>query len=316
MFTVAQAVLNEPSEGTAQSPWHTPRLVHSFNQRYSLLPISVALYECSGRRAGFSMSFMSTLRRIALDLLLIADPDEKVRGTRAADVGLPVGAGENIPPRGEIPGKPQRPVLVPHTELKKRSVNTVAGRAALIHSLAHIEHNAVNLALDICWRFSGMPDLFYIQWMNVAREEALHFELLRDHLATLGARYGDMSAHDSLWNMAERTADDILARIALVPRTAEARGLDASPLIKSKLSEAGDHDGAAILDIILRDEIGHVAIGNYWFNWLCDLRKLDPIEAYTDLAKRYSAPRLRGPFNMHARLQAGFSPQELKLLTQ
>ncbi len=263
-----------------------------------------------------SIADMSTLRRVALDLLLIADPDEKARRTRAVDLDLPVRADEIISSSGEVPGKPQRPELVPHTELKKRSVNTVAGRAALVHSLAHIEHNAVNLALDICWRFSDMPDRFYVEWMNVAREEALHFALLRDHLGLLGSRYGDMPAHNSLWDIAERTKDDIVARIALVPRTAEARGLDASPLIRSKLAAVGDHQGAAILDTILRDEIGHVAIGNRWFNWLCELHGLDPIEAYAELAKKYSAPRLRGPFNMQARLLAGFSPRELKLLSQ
>lgn len=259
---------------------------------------------------------MLTLRRLALDLLLIDDPNEKTRRTRAIDVTLPVESEKEIPARGVIPGRPERPLLVPHTELQKRSVRTREGRAALIHSLAHIEHNAVNLALDICWRFKGMPDLFYVQWMSVAREEACHFEMLRDHLATLDTRYGDMPAHNSLWEMAERTKDDILARIALVPRTAEARGLDASPLIKAKLASAGDHEGAAILDVILRDEIGHVAIGNRWYNWLCEFRDLDPVETYAKLAKRHSAPRLRGPFNVKARLEAGFTTQEIELLAK
>jgi uncharacterized ferritin-like protein (DUF455 family) len=258
---------------------------------------------------------MTTLRSTALDLLLINDPDEKARRTRAMDATLAVGADLEIPARGVIPGRPGRPVLVPHTELSKRSAHTKDGRAALIHSLAHIEQNAVDLALDICWRFKGMPDHFYVQWMSVAREEAMHFELLRNHLATLDCRYGDLPAHNALWDMAQRTQHDLLARLALVPRTAEARGLDASPPIRAKLSKAGDREGAAILDVILRDEIGHVAIGNRWYNWLCEQRGLHPVATYAELAQKYGAPRLRGPFNVAARLAAGFTPEEVDLLT-
>ncbi|MET4576496.1 ferritin-like domain-containing protein [Ottowia thiooxydans] len=259
---------------------------------------------------------MDTLRSLALDLLITTDPDQKAGRTRAMSTGLTIGADDDILARGIIPGRPAKPVLVAHVELAKRSVFTKEGRAALIHSLAHIELNAIDLALDICWRFKGMPDLFYEQWMGIAREEALHFELLRDHLATLDVRYGDLPAHNALWDIAERTRHDILARIALVPRTAEARGLDASPPLKAKLVKAGDHDGAAILDIILRDEIGHVAVGNHWYNWLCQQRGLDPVVTYAELAKTYDAPRLRGPFNMEARLAAGFSPRELELMGQ
>lgn len=259
---------------------------------------------------------MVTLRTLALDLLLTSDPHEKARRARAIDLSLPVGADDDIPARGIIPGRPARPILVPHTQLVKRSVHTNEGRAALIHSLAHIELNAVDLALEVCWRFAGMPDAFYTQWMGVAREEAMHFELLRDHLTTLNTEYGDLPAHNALWEMAERTKHDLLARIALVPRTAEARGLDASPPIKAKLAKAGDHRGAEILDVILRDEIGHVAIGNHWYNWLCEQRGLEPIATYAELARKYEAPRLRGPFNMEARLAAGFSAEELALLAQ
>ncbi|MBX3657970.1 MAG: ferritin-like domain-containing protein [Ramlibacter sp.] len=257
---------------------------------------------------------MDTLRRLALDLLVTRDPDEKARRTRAMDPALPAGAADEITGHGVIPGRPDRPALVPHTELVKRSVHTLEGRIALVHSLAHIELNAIDLALDICWRFRDLPDLFYAQWMGVAREEALHFELLRDHLASLGARYGDLPAHNALWDMAERTRHDLLARIALVPRTAEARGLDASPPIRAKLLKAGDRRGAEILDVILHDEIGHVAIGNRWYNWVCEQRGLEPVATYAQLARQYDAPRLRGPFNLQARLAAGFSPQELALL--
>lgn len=260
-------------------------------------------------------SSTATLRRLALNLLLTSNPDEKADLTRRVDLSLAVGADEVIAERGTIPGRPIKPTLVPPTELTKRSMRTIEGRAALIHSLAHIELNAIDLALDICWRFRDLPDSFYVQWMGVAREEASHFELLRDHLLTLGHRYGDFPAHNSLWDMAERTKDDILARIALVPRTMEARGLDASPPLRAKLISVGDHAAGGILDIILRDEIGHVAIGNHWYNWLCRQRDLDPVVTYSALAERYRAPRLRGPFNVDARRAAGFSQEELDALS-
>jgi uncharacterized ferritin-like protein (DUF455 family) len=159
-----------------------------------------------------------------------------------------------------------------------------------------------------------MPDAFYREWAKVAREEALHFSLLRAHLRGMGYEYGDFPAHDALWEMAEKTKRDILARIALVPRTLEARGLDASPPIKAKLVGAGDHRAGEILDIILRDEIGHVAVGNRWYRWVCDAREVDPLATYAELAERYRAPRLRGPFNLEARRAAGFEEAELVAL--
>ena len=172
----------------------------------------------------------------------------------------------------------------------------------------------IDLALDIVWRFPGQPDDFYRQWWGVAREEALHFELLRDHLATLDHAYGDFDAHDGLWQMAQRTQHDLLARLALVPRTLEARGLDASPAVKAKLLAAGDVRGGEILDIILRDEIGHVAVGNRWYRWLCAQRGLDPLATYAALAREHGAPRPRGPFNLDARRAAGFDEAELAVL--
>ena len=213
-----------------------------------------------------------------------------------------------------IPGRPTRPALVPPLEVKRRAMNTVAGRAALIHALAHIEFNAINLALDAVWRFADMPEEYYANWLQVAQEEAYHYSLLADHLHSLGFEYGAFSAHNSLWEMVERTQEDVLARMALVPRTMEARGLDATPAIRAKLAQAGDHAAAAILDIILRDEIGHVAIGNRWFAYLCELRQLDPIACYAQLAARYKAPQMRGPFNVEARRAAGFSEAELEIL--
>ena len=255
-----------------------------------------------------------SLRREALRIILIRDPSAKAEACRALSANGPDGAEEDIPTPTGVPGRPDRPTLVAHTELKQRSVKTVEGRAALIHAIAHIERNAIDLALDVIWRFPRMPPDFYRQWAGVAREEALHFQLLRDHLLTLGFEYGDFPAHNALWEMAEKTKDDLLARLALVPRTLEARGLDASPPIKAKLLSAGDGAGAAIIDVILRDEIGHVAVGNYWYRHLCEQRGLDPITTYRELARQYAAPRLRPPFNREARAAAGFTEAEIDAL--
>ena len=193
-------------------------------------------------------------------------------------------------------------------------MTTVEGRAALIHALAHIEFNAINLALDAVWRFDRMPREFYADWLQVAAEEALHFTLLNEHLQSLGYAYGDFGAHNSLWEMAEKTAGDVVARMALVPRTLEARGLDATPAVRAKLAQAGDETAAHILDIILRDEVGHVAIGNRWYRWLCERDHLDPVATYAALSVRYKAPVLRGPFNVDARRAAGFSDEEIAVL--
>lgn len=208
----------------------------------------------------------------------------------------------------------RRAGLVSPQQLRHRSPASPEGRAALLHALAHIEFNAVNLALDIIWRFAGMPTAFYLDWLRVAREEAYHFELLNQRLASLGHVYGDFPAHNGLWDMAERTRGDLLARLALVPRTLEARGLDASPMIRDKLNSVGDAESAAVLDIILADEIGHVAIGNRWFKHLCAQQGRDPVACYAELAQLHGAPRLRGPFNLEARRAAGFDETELAAL--
>jgi uncharacterized ferritin-like protein (DUF455 family) len=174
----------------------------------------------------------------------------------------------------------------------------------------------INLALDAVWRFAGMSEAFYRDWLQVAGEEALHFTLLREHLATLGHGYGDFEAHDGLWRMTHSTRHDIVARMALVPRTLEARGLDATPPIQAKLAKAGDARAVEILDIILRDEIGHVAIGNHWYRWLCRRDGLDPVAIYPALLQKHGAPSLRPPFNMNARRSAGFSEEELAFLRE
>ena len=216
---------------------------------------------------------------------------------------------------GSIPGRPASPALVAPRLVGRRSMATVEGRAMLIHALAHIEFNATNLALDALWRFPAMPPDYYTDWLQVATEEAIHFSMLSSHLQTLGFQYGDFSAHDSLWEMVEKTRDDIVARMALVPRTLEARGLDAIPPLRAKLAQAGDLAAARILDRILQDEIGHVAIGNHWYVYLCGRRGWEPRPTYDELAARYRAPALKGPFNFEARRLAGFTEAELASLT-
>ncbi len=259
------------------------------------------------------------LRSLALQCLVEPDPAAKVAavaamaeawagGSLLLDTASPLAA-----PDAQIPGRPARPELVAPRLVGRRSMATVEGRAMLVHALAHIEFNAVNLALDAMWRFPAMPEQFYADWLRVAKEEAYHFSLLSAHLLTLGCAYGDYSAHGSLWEMVEKTTGDVMARMALVPRTLEARGLDAIPPLRAKLAQAGDEAAAAILDIILRDEIGHVEIGNRWYWHLCGLRGLDPVTTYDELVVQYKAT-VRGPFNMEARRKAGFSEEELRAL--
>ena len=254
-------------------------------------------------------------RAAALRVLQITDPAAKAAAALAlpAQVGT-ADASAALQPAGPLPGRPPLPRLVDPARLPRRSPFTTAGRAALLHAVAHIEFNAINLALDAVWRFEGLPAAYYADWLRVAAEEAQHYTLLAGHLATLGHGYGDFDAHDGLWTMVESTAADATARMALVPRTLEARGLDATPPMQARLRQAGDLRAVAILDVILRDEIGHVAVGNRWYRWLCDRDGLDPLAHYALLAARHGAPRLRGPFNREARLAAGFSAAEVEAL--
>jgi len=258
------------------------------------------------------------LRTLALQALCTEDTEQKVAlaleiQTQAAINKIATETIIQAP--AELPGRPAKPDLIAAARVPQRSVHTVEGRAALVHAICHIEFNAINLALDAVWRFAGMPEAFYRDWLRVAAEEAQHFSMLRRHLRTaLGHDYGDFAAHDGLWAMCEKTAGDITARMALVPRTLEARGLDATPLIQAKLRTVGTPDALAacdLLDIILRDEVGHVAIGNHWYGWLCARQGLEPLAHYRTLARQYQAPRLKPPFNQAARLQAGFSLAEL-----
>ncbi|SEL60807.1 Uncharacterized conserved protein, contains ferritin-like DUF455 domain [Roseateles sp. YR242] len=258
------------------------------------------------------------LRTRALQVLQIPDPYEKAAAARALFDGRPTLALDPalmLQPGTELPGRPARPQLMSVLQVPSRSPFTTEGRAALLHAIAHIEFNAINLALDAVWRFPGMPEAFYTDWLQVAAEEAFHFSLLDEHLRTLGKQYGDYDAHDGLWSMARRTEGDVLARMALVPRTLEARGLDATPPLQAKLARAGDHRAVEILGIILRDEVGHVLIGNRWYRHLCKARGLDPVALYPTLVERFEAPRLRPPFNVQARTAAGFSPEEIAYLS-
>jgi len=255
---------------------------------------------------------LDELRSLALSALRIAEPAARcaaVGELASFDGGIDTQTAIAEPPG--VPGRPARPLLVPPGAVAPRSVGTSEGRAALLHALAHIEFNAIGLALDHLWRFAGLPEEYYRDWLRVAVEEAHHFELLLGRLRDAGYDYGDFPAHDGLWEMARRTAHDPLARMALVPRTLEARGLDASPAVRAKFIAIGDLGSARVIDVILRDEIGHVAVGNRWFRFLCQARGLDPPAAFREALGRHGAPRHRGPVNVSARLQAGFTRQEL-----
>ena len=267
----------------------------------------------------------ASARHRALQALCLSDPQAKVDAAHALQAaclaGLPIDPEEALsaPAGSTLPGRPETPALVSPKQVPHRSPFTPDGLAGLLHAIAHIEFNAINLALDAVWRFPGMPEHFYRDWLRVADEEATHFGLLREYLQGLGHDYGDFPAHDGLWEMCVKTQDDVTARMALVPRTLEARGLDATPLIQTKLRAVGTPDALAtcdILDIILRDEIGHVAIGNHWYRGLCEREGLEPVAHYKTLARLHKAPRLKGPFNTAARQRAGFTEAELAMLAQ
>lgn len=216
-------------------------------------------------------------------------------------------------PIGE-PGRPARPELVAPRDLPRRGLGSAEGHAALIHAIAHIEFNAINLAWDAVYRFRDLPRAFYDDWVRVADEEAYHFGLVRDHLRELGFDYGDFPAHNGLWEMAQKTAGDALLRMALVPRVLEARGLDVTPGIMRRLAAQGDEAAVAVLAVILRDEVGHVAIGTRWFHHLCAARDLPPEETFRRLFDQYMSGRASGPLHRSARRRAGFSEDELNFL--
>src|SRR5438105_4565473 len=246
----------------------------------------------------------------AVAILATADPAAKAWGSRRlAEIwhagGLDV--GDSVPP--PRPARPERPQLRPPKEMpKRRAFGSLAGRVALLHSLAHIELNAIDLAWDIIARFSRapLPRAFYNDWVGVAAEEAVHFELLVQRLADFGACYGDLPAHDGLWESAAATADDLLARLAVVPLVLEARGLDVTPEMAARLERVGDSESATVLRRIYRDEIDHVAAGVRWFDEICRPPSLIPDETFQQLVPRYFKGELKPPFNHEARAAAGF----------
>lgn len=258
-------------------------------------------------------------RVVALGVLMRPATETAPHTPVALDAGqlARLGDASNGPQPGlsTLPGRPARPLLRAPSDVPQRSVHTPEGRAALMHAICHIEFNAINLALDAVWRFDGMPERYYLDWLSVAVEEAQHFALLRHHLQTRHqCDYGAFDAHDGLWAMCEKTAGDVTARMALVPRTLEARGLDATPLIQAKLRRVGTPDALeaiGLLDTILRDEVGHVAIGNRWYGWLCQRDGLEPLAHYRTLARRHQAPRPKPPLNDSARRAAGFTEAEM-----
>ena len=219
------------------------------------------------------------------------------------------------PPR---PARSDRPLLRPPKEMaKRRAFGSPAGRIALLHALAHIELNAIDLAWDLVARFAGeqLARPFFDDWVEVAAEEACHFELLTARLAELGAGYGDLPAHDGLWEAAAATANDLLARLAVVPLVLEARGLDVTPDMVARLERIGDTESAAILRRIYRDEIGHVAAGLRWFDQLCGARGLNPEAVFRDRVRRFFKGELKPPFNHQARAAAGFPRDYYEPLT-
>jgi len=224
--------------------------------------------------------------------------------------GVVDSASNTVPPAG----RPERPRLVRPAELARRGLGTLEGRIALLHAVGHIEFNAINLALDAALRFAGLGDEFVRDWLSVADDEARHFSMLRERLNRLDADYGDLPAHNGLWEMAEKTAHDPLVRMALVPRVLEARGLDVTPGMIQRLRQVGDARSVACLELILDEEVRHVAIGSRWFRHLCERRGVEAEVTFRALLAEYFAGGLRGPFNLPARREAGFSDEELAAL--
>ncbi len=208
-------------------------------------------------------------------------------------------------------GFPSRPELVQLKLLPKRSFKGEEGRAALLHAIAHIEFNAINLALDAAYRYRGMPEDYYRDWLRIADDEVRHFKLLEKRLADYGVRYGDLPAHRGLWDMAEKTADSALERMALIPRYMEARGLDVTPAMITKLKSVGDKESVAILKIILEEEVSHVEAGSRWFDYLCKASDKDPETTYFEIIEKYMPGGAPGSMNIELRKRAGFSQREL-----
>lgn len=254
----------------------------------------------------------------ALNCLLLADPLSKVEAAYTLQWDWLAGR-LNYYSLAEVtalpvPGRPQKPELVDAREVPRRNFSSLKGRLTLVHAIAHIEFNAINLALDAVYRFQGMPEQYYTDWIRIAAEEAKHFTMLSDYLESHGMSYGDLPAHNGLWEMAVKTDFDVLVRMALVPRVLEARGLDVTPGMIKKLQSTGDTRLIDILQIIFDEEIGHVKIGTHWYQALCKERQLEPQQTFLHLIETYMQGAKFGPFETKARLEAGFSAEELQSL--
>jgi len=252
-----------------------------------------------------------------LAVLMECDPVAKCEATRALHAGDTSALAEagGAPISVPVPGRPARPALVHPSKVGRRGLGSEAGRAALIHAIAHIEFNAINLGLDAAYRFRGMPADYYADWLSMAADESRHFQMLSDRLNELGYAYGDFDAHNGLWEMAVKTADDAMVRMALVPRVLEARGLDVTPGMIAKLRQVRDDQSVAIFEQILEEEVPHVEIGTRWFRYLAEPRGLDPDATFFKLLDEYMNGGPPGPYNLPARREAQFSEQELEKLT-
>ncbi|CAN5601510.1 ferritin-like domain-containing protein [soil metagenome] len=264
------------------------------------------------------MTSLFATARACLDARTPADKLARTFAVAEAFARGELAIEKHAPPPEPIgmPGRPGTPRLVHPRDLPRRGLGTPEGRAAFLHAIAHIEFNAIDLAWDAVYRFRGLPAAYYADWVGVAADEARHFTLLRGRLRELGHDYGDFDAHNGLWEMAEKTAHDGLARMALVPRVLEARGLDVTPGMIIKLRAIGDEASAEILETILREEVAHVAAGSRWFRWFCARQQVEPEPAFRALLAQYARGALHGPFNIEARSAAGFSDEELAALEQ
>lgn len=257
------------------------------------------------------------LHHFAINILQAPLPIDKVKLTaQAAQLwhrgGLFAGSKPACSGPPDRPARPMRPELLPPAHVPRRKISSDSrGRIALLHALAHIELNAVDLAWDMIARFGNHPHIdqhpvFIEDWISVAWDEALHFSILSHRLAQLGASYGDLPAHDGLWEAAQKTADDLLARLAVVPMVLEARGLDVTPNMIQKLTQAGDLESAHILTRIHDDEIGHVAIGKSWFEKICAQREQSAQPSWQAIVKSRFGGDLKPPFNVPSRDRAHF----------
>jgi len=252
----------------------------------------------------------------SLYCLMLDDPKEKVEATFFLQKNWlegklefkPISEIKSLP----VAGRPEKPELVDPRDVPRRNFISLKGRLTLVHAIAHIEFNAINLALDAVYRFQNMPEQFYSDWCRVAAEEAEHFTMLTEYLEGHGMSYGDLTAHNGLWEMAVKTDFDVMVRMALVPRVLEARGLDVTPGMIEKLKATGDQPLINKLQKIFDDEIGHVKIGSFWYNTLCKERSLEPQQTFIQLIEKYMQGAKFGPFDTQARIEAGFTHEEMQ----